>query len=393
MLRTLTCLLLGALLLGVAPLPQAPAGQGPASATDAKPVPPASAAHARLTRPAPTLPPNTKRMRVGVFELPPYAMQVGSEEWVGISVTLFREIAARIELRHELIAYPTVEAAMQALANDEIDLLAVGLDPTPERELLIDFTHAFEQSGTSAAVRLDRAPTITRIWEQMQASKLPRLFLGVLGFMFIIALLMTLIERRNNSAHFGGSWWKSIGESVWWSVTTMTTVGYGDRVPITTFGRIIAGAWMLLAFALMSVLAGVISSELTVNRFRPMLQNLNELKRVRCAAVADSSGAVDAEARGLTVRTYPTLMTSLTALDSDQVDAVIGDTSALAYLIREQFPRDLIMMPEPLAVEYVALGMSPQLPVSVREPINYWLLRISESPTWQQYRRTYIGKN
>jgi polar amino acid transport system substrate-binding protein len=393
MLRTLSCLLLGALLLGVAPLPQQPDVTHVSPLERVHVVPPDGGISPGRVRPAPTLPANTKRLRVGVFELPPYAMKIGSEEWVGISVTLFREIAQRLELRYDLVAYPTVETAMQALASNELDVIAVGLDPTPDRETLVDFTHAFEQSGTSAAVRIDRAPTLTRMWEQMRDSKLPRLFLGVLAFMFLIAVVMTLIERRNNTAHFGGSWWKSIGESVWWSVTTMTTVGYGDRVPITTFGRIIAGVWMLLAFALMSVLAGVISSELTVNRFRPMLQSLAELQHVRCAAVSDSSSAMDAEAHGLKLRNYPTVMDALTALSTDQVDAVLGDTGALNYIIRQSFPRDLVVMPEPLTVEYVCLAMSPKLPDDVREPINYWLLRISESPAWQQYRRTFIGSN
>lgn len=345
------------------------------------------------TRPAPTLPTNAPRMRVGVFELPPYAMQVGSQEWVGISMTLFREISQRLGMQFDLLAYPTMESAMSALSNDELDFIAVGLDPTPDREISVDFTHAFEQSGTSVAVRLDRSPTVLSMLAQVRDTKLPRMFLGVMVFMLLIAVLMTIIERRNNSQHFGGPWWRSLGESMWWSVTTMTTVGYGDRVPITVWGRILGGIWMLLAFALMSVLAGVISSELTVNRFRPMLTSLAELPKVRCASVSDSAAAMDGEAQGLKVQNYPTLTEALTALEREEVDAVLGDTGALNYLIRESFKRDLAVLPEPLVVEYVSLAMSPKLPLTIREPFNYWLLRISESPAWQQYRRTYTGTN
>ncbi|MFZ4696852.1 MAG: transporter substrate-binding domain-containing protein [Phycisphaerales bacterium] len=393
MFRLLCCLLLTTLVVSCAPVAQtsdtslsygSSATSTPVSDTDIVP---------GRTRPAPTLPSNAPRLRVGVFELPPYAMKVGTQEWVGISVTLFREIAQRLDMRFDLVDFTTMASAMSALSRNEIDLIAVGVDPTPDRETYVDFTHAFEQSGTSAAVRIDRSPTLTRMWEQMRASKLPRLFLGVLGFMFLIALLMSLIERRNNTQHFGDTWWKGLGESVWWSVTTMTTVGYGDRVPITGLGRVLAGIWMLLAFALMSVLAGVISSELTVNRFRPMLQNLAELPKVRCAAVADSAGAMDAEAQGLKVRTFPTLKDALTALATEQVDAVLGDTGALNYIIRDSFKNELAVLPEPLVVEYVCLSMSPKLPLSIREPLNYWLLRISESPSWQQYRRTYVGTN
>ena len=393
MFRLLSCLLLTTLVMSCAPVAQSTdtslsygPSATPTTISDTGIVP-------GRTRPAPLLPANAPRLRVGVFELPPYAMKVGSQEWVGISLTLFREIAQRLDLHYDLVAFPTMESAMSALSRSEVDLIAVGIDPTPDRETYVDFTHAFEQSGTSAAVRIDRSPSLTRMWHQVRTSQLPRLFIGVLLFMLLIAVLMTVIERRNNSAHFGGRWWRSLGESVWWSVTTMTTVGYGDRVPITGLGRVLAGIWMLLAFALMSVLAGVISSELTVNRFRPMVQNLSELSKVRCAAVADSAGAMDGEAQGLKVRTFPTLTDALTALATDQVDAVLGDTGALNYIIRDNFKNDLVVLPEPLVVEYVCLSMSPKLPLSIREPINYWLLRISESPSWQQYRRNYTGSN
>lgn len=393
MLRLLATLLLAMPVLSCAPVsPHAAVIQGSTDGAAAGPVAQTGIGPGR-TRPAPTLPTNTPRMRVGVFELPPYAMQVGSQEWVGISMTLFREIAQRLNMQYDLLAYPTMESAMRALSNNELDFIAVGLDPTPDREISVDFTHAFEQSGTSVAVRLDHSPTLLNMLSQVRDTKLPSMFLGVLAFMLFIAALMTIIERRNNSQHFGGPWWRSLGNSLWWSVTTMTTVGYGDRVPITVWGRILGGIWMLLAFALMSVLAGVISSELTVNRFRPMLKGIAELPKVRCAAVSDSAAAMDGEAQGLKVRNYPTLTEALMALEREQVDAVLGDTGALNYLIRESFKRDLAVLPEPLVVEYVSLSMSPRLPLTVREPFNYWLLRISESPAWQQHRRTYTGTN
>lgn len=339
------------------------------------------------------MPPDTRRMRVGVFELAPYAMKIGAGEWTGISVMLFREIAQRLDMRFDLVEFSTMESAMQALSDDTLDFIAVGLDPTPDRETYIDFTHAFEQSGTSVAVRLDRSPTVLSMLTQVGDTKLPRMFLGVMAFMLLIAILMTIVERRKNTQHFGGPWWRSLGNSLWWSVTTMTTVGYGDRVPTTTWGRILGGVWMLLAFALMSLLAGVISSELTVNRFRPMLKSIAELPKVRCAAVSDSAAAMDGEAQGLKLRPYPTVTDALTALEREQVDAVLADTGALNYAIRESFKHDLTVLPEPLVVEYVCLSMSPKLPLSIREPFNYWLLRISESPAWQQYRRTYTGTN
>lgn len=50
------------------------------------------------------------------------------------------------------------------------------------------------------------------------------------------------------------------GDAVWWSVTTITTVGYGDRFPITTAGRVVAMTLMLSGVGLFGGLSGVIAS-------------------------------------------------------------------------------------------------------------------------------------
>lgn len=345
------------------------------------------------TQPAPEIPADTRRMRVGVFELPPYAMRAGDDDWRGMAVTLFREVAQRLGMRYDFVAYPDVASAVRDLAADRVDFLAVGLDPTPDREAQIDFSHAFEQSGTSAAVRQDHSPSVFSMWKQIANSNLPTMLAWVLGCMFTVAVVMTVLERSRNATHFGGSWLKSLGESLWWSVTTMSTVGYGDRVPVTWLGRLLGGAWMLLAFALMSILAGVIASELTVGRFKPEVRDLSSLPRLRVASVTDSAAIMDAESHGLKPRAFQTLSEALVALQAREVDAVLGDTAALKYAVRESYSRDLVVLPEPLVIEYACLPFSPKLGHALRDPFNYWVLRITESASWQTYHRVVAGEN
>ncbi len=53
-------------------------------------------------------------------------------------------------------------------------------------------------------------------------------------------LLMTAIDRKN---------FATVGEGLWWSVQTVTTVGHGDLVPTPASGRIVAALVMLLGLA------------------------------------------------------------------------------------------------------------------------------------------------
>lgn len=56
---------------------------------------------------------------------------------------------------------------------------------------------------------------------------------------------------------------QNLPDALWWSLATLTTVGYGDLYPITTEGKAVAGVLMLLGIGLFSACAGILASWLT----------------------------------------------------------------------------------------------------------------------------------
>lgn len=78
----------------------------------------------------------------------------------------------------------------------------------------------------------------------------------VMIFLIIIAAsLMHAIEGKIQPDTFG-----SILRSLWWSVVTMTTVGYGDVVPTTALGKVIATIIMLIGVGLVALPAGMLAA-------------------------------------------------------------------------------------------------------------------------------------
>ena len=53
---------------------------------------------------------------------------------------------------------------------------------------------------------------------------------------------------------------KTAEDALWWAITTITTVGYGDRFPVTTEGRLLAGVLMIAGVGLFGTLSGFIAS-------------------------------------------------------------------------------------------------------------------------------------
>jgi voltage-gated potassium channel len=85
--------------------------------------------------------------------------------------------------------------------------------------------------------------------------KITVFFGGILTLVLIMGTLMYLIEGE--AAGF-----TSIPTAMYWAVVTMTTVGYGDIVPRTTLGKVVAAFAMLLGYSIIAVPTGIVSVEL-----------------------------------------------------------------------------------------------------------------------------------
>lgn len=79
---------------------------------------------------------------------------------------------------------------------------------------------------------------------------------GLTALVLLLASIAVLdAERGQDGANI-----EDFGDALWWSVTTVTTVGYGDRFPVTGTGRLIAVALMLAGIALLGVVTATFAS-------------------------------------------------------------------------------------------------------------------------------------
>jgi len=88
-----------------------------------------------------------------------------------------------------------------------------------------------------------------------------RVVLYIVGSTALLILVSSLAildaERGGEGANI-----EDYGDAAWWAITTMTTVGYGDRFPVTGAGRLIAAALMLAGIALLGTVTATLASYL-----------------------------------------------------------------------------------------------------------------------------------
>lgn len=87
-------------------------------------------------------------------------------------------------------------------------------------------------------------------------NKITIFMLVVFTVVIILGSMMYLIEHGQNG-------FSSIPDSIYWSIVTITTVGYGDISPVTPLGKFFASVIMFIGYAIIAVPTGIVTSEMT----------------------------------------------------------------------------------------------------------------------------------
>jgi voltage-gated potassium channel len=79
----------------------------------------------------------------------------------------------------------------------------------------------------------------------------------------------------------------SVWDGVWWAVSTMTTVGYGDEFPLTTLGRIVAMALMLVGIGFIAILTGAIAERFLASEIEDAVEAAEEVEATDVEVLAE----------------------------------------------------------------------------------------------------------
>ncbi|XP_054165208.1 potassium voltage-gated channel subfamily KQT member 5-like [Oppia nitens] len=104
-----------------------------------------------------------------------------------------------------------------------------------------------------------------------------------LACILVLAYISYVVERDVSDSQM-----TSLAESLWWSVITLSTVGYGDRVHVTWWGKLIASLFAIIGVSLFALPAGIIGAGLAIQVDKHAAERLKGKKRLAAIVLLQS---------------------------------------------------------------------------------------------------------
>lgn len=325
-------------------------------------------------------------LTIATRNVPPFAMKVDGG-WDGIAIELLRRIAEETGLEFDLKEM-SLPQMLDATVKGQVDAAAAALTITAERERVMDFTHPFYSSGLGVAVRQRSEVTWLSALKRIGSGPFIQSMAALLGVLTLVGALVWLVERRRNG-QFQSHPVRGIGSGIWWSAVTMTTVGYGDKAPVTLAGRIIGLVWMFASIIMISGFTAAIASSLTVGELDQAIRGVDDLRGKRVLTLDSSTSAAFLDEKLVRYTPAAELSDALAELAAGRADAVVYDAPILLYLVNEGHASELRVLPTVFARQDYGIGLPSGSPL--REQLNRQILEIIRTPEWDRMLEAYLG--
>ncbi len=205
--------------------------------------------------------------------------------------------------------------------------------------------------GIAAFLKIARFSDALTIFKDVIISErksiLASLYL-MLVLTFSISTLLYFVEKDANPKGFS-----SILESMWWSVVTLATVGYGDVVPVTALGKLLGALASIVGLGMFALPAGILANGFAQELARiKYITSWNLVSKVPLFATLDR-GTISEISRMLTVKRFSKNETIIKQGDigdsmyfilEGEVEVVIQDSDKIVQLKKGQFFGEIALL-------------------------------------------------
>jgi len=323
-------------------------------------------------------------LRIAVSEFQPFAIKGADGTWHGRSVDLFVATARDAGAEVELIEVP-MQSVLRMLDKGSLDGTAVPIADADGAVGIVSLTPDWGYADLHIATNSEeRLLSELRLFaSSLFGTRQWRMYATLAAMMVLFGFLIWRIERGRN-ANFQGK--HGIGLGMWWSIATLSTVGYGDAVPRTGLGRVAAGTWMLISMVLVALFTATVTTALTASQSEVHVRGASDLARARVGIVENASAEVYFADHFLPHVSYPTIGAAMHDLGKGHLDAVVADRDVLMAAIAAESREHALehpvrVIPKAIGRRPLAFGLRRSLPADfIRRFDEALLARVRAQP-------------
>ena len=331
-------------------------------------------------------------LTVGIYHEPPFVIKVGENDFEGLSIELWENIAKASDLNFKYELHSDFISILKKLEYREIDLTINPMDVNDLRVEKFDMTQPFSISSIGVAIPFLNRSTLAVFISNIFSIAFLEIILLLVLIIFIFGFFLWLVERKHNKFQFRPGI-LGLFDGLWWSAVTMTTVGYGDKAPKSNGGKAIAIIWMFTAVIIISFFTAGIASTLTVSGLQTDIKNAEDIRLVENISVV---GATNGETYLLQEnipinRTYASPILALRAIAKKENDVLLHDKTVLQYYInRLSLDEKVKLLSFTLKENYQSFMLPKHHPDF--DLINVGLIKEIQKESWGNLQRKYNVK-
>ncbi|MCP4181666.1 MAG: transporter substrate-binding domain-containing protein [bacterium] len=271
---------------------------------------------------------------VAVYDSPPF-VHVGKKGNVtGYSIELLQQLTKRInpEIILKYKYFKDIKKFKETVINGNVDLGIGAIAISSKGENQMDFSHPYYRAKTG--IMVPKKSVLHSIRSVFISRNVLEWITIVIIYIIISSHIIWVIER-NRSDWMKSGYFKGVALGIWWTITTMSTVGYGDFYPKRSIGKVFGIFVIFSGIALFSMLIALFTSTVTMKQLKYDINGLRDLVEKPVVVIKDTIVADELREYGLILIETNTIGKGISLIKDESVVAMVDDEPLLKYYLKK----------------------------------------------------------
>lgn len=327
-------------------------------------------------------------VRVGVTEIPPFAMKDDGDRWNGIAVELWDQLAKNEQIQYQFYEY-SHEETYEVLSQEKVDV-ALFLERTRDHENLVEYSRTYLHSDLAIASLSYEESILEKVGDVLSSPTIVTIALVLLAIVVLVSLIFWWLEKHANPILYDQKHGRgNFINGVMWAILLVTAQEPDIFKNTSLWGRIVALLLLFVGITVSASYIALITSALTVNQLSYATVVKSDLPFVEVGVLHHSRAAEYLDDHYIKYTNFESIPKAMTALEDGSVKAILADKVELDFFAKMQGNEDVVVQDAQIETEYYTLAFPEDS--DLRKFLNPKITKFIEGPVWRELLTRYKG--